>query len=213
MNLIQGADLSTYQRNIDYAQLAQSIGFAYVKCSDASMRIAGVWTPFEDDMHRTHVLALRAAGVPTGDYAFGHPSMDPIAHCDFFIAHAWYDQLRPVIDMEALSAGHTPENAGPWCLAWLRRFASRTGVQALRYSSPYYDDAMVRAAPDLAPLDLWEAAYPEIATPPDYMPARPRVLLWQWTGSSRLPGVPGPVDRDVCPDLGPLRVPGATSSA
>lgn len=209
----QGVDLSTFQRNVAYAELAKAVSFGFVKCSDGVL-LNGVWRPFEDDRHQCHVQGLRGAGTPTGDYAFGHPSMDVNAHADFFVSKAYFDQLRPVIDMESLAQGHTPAGAGDWCATWLERVAANTGVRGIVYAGPFYGADMLKRAPRLANWDFWEAAYPGTINVPDYVPKGPwgRVVAWQWTGSGSLPGVVGNADRDVAPDMAALWVGGSEAA-
>ena len=202
--MIHGVDLSEYQRDVGYAALAKAVGFGYVKCSDA--RGGPAWVSFEDSMHRTHVAGLRAHDVPTGDYGFGHPSFSAQEHAEFFIVHAWFDQLRPVIDMESLAMGKIPSNAGEWCDEWLTRVLAATGVQPIIYASTYYAQEMLRQVPSIADWDLWIAEYHATDEHPPKGPW-PRVVAWQWTGTGGLPGIKGNADRDVCPDLSRLTAP------
>lgn len=211
MVMLGGVDISEWNAITDYGALARAIDFAWVKTTDARL-LNGVWVPFVDHKHEEHVLGIRAGGKPTGDYAFGHPSMDPLVHADFFVSHAWFDQLRPVIDMEStLANNRTPPNAGPWALAWIDRVTANTGTRAIIYAGPYYSADMLRQCPELGAEDLWLAEYPGLHTPPDHVPNAPkgwagRVVGWQWSGSEHMPGVFGNVDRDVAPSLDALMV-------
>ena len=115
------------------------------------------------------------------------------------------------MDMEALSDGKVPANAGEWAAAWLSRVEADAGVAPIGYASTSYLVAMLGQCPELRDRDWWVAAYPGSQVPPDHMPVVPgllasRVVAWQWTGAGTLPGVPGNVDRDVCPDIAPLFV-------
>jgi GH25 family lysozyme M1 (1,4-beta-N-acetylmuramidase) len=209
--VIEGTDLSQWQRDVNYTLLAQDVRFAYVKATDAR-KVGPVWFPFVDPMHAQHTLGCRNNGVVTGSYCFAHPTQDPNAAADFFVKSAWWDQLRPVLDYESLNADKSiPHNAGVHCLAMLDLVQELTGVRAIVYSSTSYAATMVSQCPALAAEDWWAAAYPGITAPPDYLPmiagvARDRVVCWQWSGSSRADWVKGDVDRDACPDLGRLMV-------
>lgn len=213
----QGADLSWCQPHVDYVALCKAVSFAFVKCCDAKKNAAGVWVPFEDDMHETHVSSVRAQGRPTGDYCFGHPTMDVATLCDFFVARAYFDQLRPVLDLESLATWadgkpHVPANAGPWGKTFVDRFRANTGVAPIIYSGEYYAETMVQQCRALATEDWWIAAYPGLTNPPESMPSvlgidPMHVIAWQWTGSGRLPGLgDANADRDVAPDLTRLYV-------
>lgn len=211
--MLHGVDLSTFQRDVNYPELARAVAFAYCKATDANKPDGVHWVPFTDPMHEKHVVALRDVGLPTGSYAFGHPTQDVNACADYFVAHAWYDQLRPVIDMEALAAGDkVPDNAGEWTEAWCVRVEAGTGTKPIIYSSSSYAQTMIQQCPALKDRDFWIAAYPGgPQIPPDHMPKVAglppgRILAWQWTGTGTLPGIKGNADRDVAPSLEPLYV-------
>ena len=210
--MIHGVDLSVWNVVRSYPELARSCAFAYVKATDARRAGAG-WLAYDDPKHEAHSLALRAAGVPTGSYCFGHPNQDVAQSASYFVQKAWFDQLRPVIDMESLNADNTiPGHAGDWTEAWCQRVEAATGVKVIVYSSTSYAMAMMGQCRALRDRDWWIAAYPgDSVHPPERMPVVPglnqaRVLAWQWTGSATLPGVDGHVDRDVAPSIEPLYV-------
>lgn len=211
--MIHLVDLSQWNTVVRYSELARAVSGAWIKATDAKRDATGRWMPFVDALHETHTNGLRAEGKATGSYAFAHPTQDPAEFVDFFLQHAWFDQLRLVVDYESLNADKTvPANAGPHCKAVVDRIASHSGTRAIIYASTSYALAMLRQCPALAAEDWWAAAYPGRTDPPEYMPTIPglppgRVVAWQWTGSSSLPGVVGPVDRDVAPSMEPLYVP------
>lgn len=209
--MIHLVDLSTYQRNVRYGELARAVSGGWVKCSDAKRVAGGSWMPFLDDMHETHTRGMRSAGSVTGSYCFAHPTQDPITMVDFFLTHAFFDQLRLVLDYESLADGKIPGNAGAHCKIAVERIRDHSGTSPLIYSSTSYAAEMVRQCPALAVEDWWAAAYPGRKDPPETLIHIPgvedrRVLAWQWTGSGRLPGVDGDVDRDVAHRLEPLYV-------
>lgn len=208
LNLV---DLSTFQRRVRYSELATAVAGGWIKATDARKHGAA-WFPFVDEMHEDHHRGLRSAGRPTGSYCFGHPTQDVNQSADFFVQHSFFDQLRPVIDMESLADGNAiPPNAGDWTAAWLARVRMDSGVEPMVYASSSYAETMIRQCPSLRDVDHWIAAYPGAMTPPDHMPTvrgllAARVLAWQWTGTGRLPGIDGNADRDVAPSLEPLYV-------
>ena len=210
--MIHGVDVSYAQpiAGLDYPQLVKAgVQFAWCKCTDAH----DDGTFFTDDSHDTHSICFRAAGAVTGSYCFGHTSWDPLRTADYFTQHAFFDQLRPVIDMETLRDKHIPGNAGPWALAWLQRIEQNTRTKPIVYSSTSYLATMVQQAPGLYGYDVWAAAY-RVPPSPDHPPKLPgsylqqRLVAYQWTGSGRLPGCSVAIDRDVLvgPDLSALLV-------
>ncbi len=196
-----GVDVSSYQQMVDWKQLrASGYEFAYVRCCDGHVI---------DTMQDTHTVRARAASLVTGSYQYGHPSMDVLQLADFFVQHAWFDQLRPVIDMEALAVGNiVPHNAGEWADAWCERVKASAGTEPIIYSSPSYYNQMVDQHTDVGGWDWWCAAYTQgvgvIAT----IPPRTKYafVAWQNGGDVKLAGVVGQADVDVCDDLSVLMV-------
>ncbi len=211
MSNLSGVDLSQWNVVRSYPELARAVSFGYVKCTDAIKRVDS-WLPFVDPKHEAHSIGLRATGTPTGSYAFGHPTQDVAQCAAFFIQHAWFDQLRPVLDLESLNPDKTvPTNAGAWAAQWLAIVERDSGTKPIVYSGKYYAEAMLRQCPALAAADWWIAAYGGGTTAPDEMPKvvgllPGRVLAFQWSGTATLPGIDGNADRDVCPDIGSLYV-------
>lgn len=200
--MLYGIDVSEYVTDVDPKTLVQGgCRFASIKCSDAAYK-NGVWTPFLDKKHLGFTNKFRAGEIPTQSYAFGHPSMDVKTHADFFIAHAFYDQLCPVIDMESLSIDVNgqkivPPNAGPWTFNWLSYVLGRTGVRPMQYASTSYMSAMLKQKPELKQFKIWLAEY-HIPPTTDRLPKTDfEYVCWQFGGDVKLDGVTGFADRDV----------------
>lgn len=185
--MLRGVDLSAYQVGVNYAALGGSVDFAYVKCCDWN---GSAWV--QDAMLPTNVAGLIDYAVPFGLYCFGHPSQDVLLCATAFksFAAGWGAKLRPCIDMESLSQGHVPTNAGQWCLSWCNMVA-----YALDYASDSYYEEMVRQAPALVEVPLWRAEYHQ--TCPQAMPPGPAAVALQWTGHGRIDGITGNADLDV----------------
>lgn len=201
-----GVDVSEFQKNINWAQLFNlGFRFAYVRCAEGA---------YLDPLHARHTLGARDAGFKTGSYQFGHPTMDANALADFFVAHAFYDQLRPCIDMEALNKDKTvPTNAGAWTLAWCLRVQTKTGARPLVYASTSYMKTMLVQCPALAayldlPRDFWDAEYHSDG---DFDPIKTPCVARQYEGDVEQAGIAGLADLDVLysATLAPLEVPAA----
>jgi GH25 family lysozyme M1 (1,4-beta-N-acetylmuramidase) len=185
--MLRGVDLSFCQTGVNYAALGGAVDFAYVKACDWN---GSAWV--QDAQLATHVAGLIEYAVPFGLYCFGHPSQSVIDCAQAFtrIAEGWGATLRPVIDMESLSQGHIPGNAGPWAREWVDRVPG-----AIVYASTSYYLAMLRQAPSLAGVPWWRAEYHD-ACPPS-MPPGPAAVALQWSGTARVPGITGNADADV----------------
>ena len=187
--MLRGVDLSVYQQGVNYAALGGAVDFAYVKACDWN---GSAWV--QDAQLATHVAGLIEYAVPFGLYCFGHPSQDVVACAQSFlsIGSGWGATLRPCIDMESLSQGHIPGNAGPWCQRWCDFIA-----RPMQYSSTSYMLAMLRQQASLAGVDWWRAEYHGGTQPPLTMPPGPPAVALQWTGTGRVDGVTGDADLDV----------------
>ena len=201
-----GVDVSEFQKIVNWSELFNlGFRFVYARCAEGT---------YLDPMHEKHILGSRAAGFKSGSYQFGHPSMDVNALADFFIAHAFYDQLRPVIDMEAINKDKTvPSNAGAWTLAWCRRVESKTGVKPIVYASTSYMKTMLAQCPELAAYvvlgrDFWDAEYHASG---DYNPIKTDCVARQYQGDVQQAGIAGLADLDVLysSTLEPIEVPAA----
>lgn len=199
MPVTQGADFSWCQTGCNYPELRSAgVQFAWLKLCD--------WSPkngfFIDSMHDTHSKGLRAAGVFTSDYAFGHVTPDPIQFADFFAARCSVDQIPPCLDMETMSNRQIPANAGAWALAFLQHLEQTIGITPILYASTGYLKVIGQQAPGLGHFPIWCAEY-RIPPNPDNIPRLPAPFMQeklvgvQWTGNGKLPGCPGPIDRDV----------------
>lgn len=195
--MIFGVDVSEYVTDVDAAQLRLSgVRFASVKCCDASLR-NGIWIPFTDKKHELFSDRFRAESIPTSSYCFCHPSMDLRSLMDYFIAHAYYDQLLLALDLESLSHGQVPDNAGKWTLDAWSYIGDKTGDAPLVYASTSYMRTMIRQCPDLKTVKIWLAEYHGSAAPDS--PPHPEFdyVAWQFAGDVKMAGVTGMVDRDV----------------
>lgn len=199
--MLFGTDVSEYVADVDVKQLVKSgnAAFASVKCCDAALR-NGVWTPFLDKKHELFTQKFRVESVPTNSYCFGHPSMDMKTLVDFFFAHAYYDQLIPVIDMESLAAGnHVPDNAGEWAKSAVDYARTAYGTDLMIYSGTFYMKEMIRQCPALKSntYKKWIAEYHADQSPKSPPSPGFDYVAWQFGGDVRLDGVTGLADRDV----------------
>ena len=195
--MLYGIDVSEYVTDIDPVQLRlNGCKFGSVKCSDAVLR-NGVWVPFEDKKHLVFTGKFRSQAIPTQSYCFCHPSMDGKTLMDFFKTHGFYDQLLPALDLESLSQGKVPVNAGPWTKAALDYFEGITGVRPVVYASTSYMREMIRQEPTLKTEKIWIAEYHTSGTADS--PPKPEFhyVAWQFAGDVKLDGCTGLVDRDV----------------
>lgn len=199
--MIHGVDVSSFQRKVDWRQLRiDGFQFASVRCCEGLTL---------DSMHDIHISDAISEGFIVGSYQIGHPSQDVTKLAELFLKHAYIvpGHMKPVPDMETLSNGHVPENAGPWCDTWCEIVKEHTGVSPMPYASSSYWLSMCAQRPSLGgPFgwDWWCAAYKsgvgvcnldDLKRPP-VINGKPFVA-WQWAGNITIPGQVGLWDRDV----------------
>lgn len=118
---------------------------------------------------------------------------DARAEADWFLSVASLRRgdLLPALDLE--TAGLPPDRLVAWTRAWLDRVRRRIGARPLLYTYPAFWSALGGTSA-FRSYPLWIANYgvSEPALPGGWR----RYALWQYSGSGRLPGVPGRVDLD-----------------
>ncbi len=211
--MILGVDVSSYTTTVDWPQLrTNGIQFAYARTCDGLN---------EDKLYRLHTIGARNAGVAIGGYQFGHPSMNVKDCAEFFLSLVSMVELRPVVDLETLSQGHVPDNAGEWADQWCELVKAAMlslwpdSVNARRgpivYASTSYMAVMrdqKRSAFGPTGWDWWDAEYRAgVGVHGDpTQPMRAGAIAWQYSGDVAIKGQVGLFDEDVAADLDRLRV-------
>lgn len=201
MSASYGVDVSYAQgHGLDYAQLVKGGGvqFAWCKALDWDTTHGFV----KDPTHDGNVAGFRAAGGIAGSYCFFHTTPDPIEFADRFAEVADTLHWPAVLDVETLSNGKIPTDAGVKALVFLKRFKEQTGTMPVLYTYSAYLKALGLQAPGLAKFPIWIAEYhdppsadriPSVSSP--FM--QEKVVAYQFTGKGQLPGCRTPIDRDV----------------
>lgn len=186
--MIHGVDVSIFQPHVDWRQLRiDGFQFAYARACEGA---------YADPSHVQHIAGARAAGIAIGSYGVGHPSQDANYLADFFCTHADVSELRPVLDIETLSNGQVPTNAGPWADAWCERVKATLHVEPIIYASTFYYLEMCKQCPSLGGETGWDVWLAEYHASVDHPPKTPHIA-WQWAGNVPLKGQQGLWDRDV----------------
>ncbi|GEM_PF-1758609 len=196
--LREGIDVSHWQDRIDWGRVARSgVDFAWVKASEG--------TGLVDRRYRRNVTRARAAGIRVGAYHFAVPEAgvrDARRQADHLVrtAQARPGDLVPALDLE-VDGGLSRGALRRWTVAFLARVETRLGVRPVLYTSPGFASAELAGvrslARDHAPA-LWVAHWgtrrPDL--PGDAWAGR-GWSFWQWTDRGQVPGISGPVDRNL----------------
>lgn len=189
-SVLEGADVSNWQREVDWARLAASgRTFAIVKaCEDPA---------YHDPWFAGNWRGIKAAGMTRGAYCFARPSVSTPEASVALLA----EQLDAVGGLEqgdliALDLEDTDveprANLSDWAVSWLELAEVTFRVKPWVYSGVWYlgphglDDERLGAYP------LWLAHYR------DTLPASPApwttVTCWQYESTGEAPGIAGDAD-------------------
>jgi len=193
---VPGIDVSTYQRRIDWRQVASTrIRFAIIRAS--------LGNAYVDGHYRRNVAGASAHGLVVGAYHYAKPGRarwDATAEANHFlkVARIASGDVVPVLDIED-SGGLSRRQLWLWTKRWLTRVREVTGVRAMIYAGSYF---WARSMGNTA----WfgRHGYPHWVA--HWYVRRPDVpgqgwggrgwTFWQWSASGRVPGIRGPVDLD-----------------
>jgi lysozyme len=186
---IAGADVSSYQPQIDWVKLkAGGIHFVFIKASEGAT--------VRDRCFEMHWQNAKAAGLIRGAYHFYHPSVDPLVQAKVFsdvIGTLDVGDLPPVMDWEVTdgvpSVGDLLNGK-----IFLDEVQKLTGRKPIIYSGPYFMQEL-GATVSLAQYPLWIAHYSEKCPLVPF--PWPTWTFWQQSGGATVPGVIGSCDYDL----------------
>jgi lysozyme len=191
---IQGIDVSRHSGDIDWAAVRRSgVTFAYLKTTEGG--------DHQDPKFMVNWRAAQAAGVLRGAYHFMYWCRAADQQALFFMVNVPNDpdQLPPVLDLEwnnsspSCPNGVTPADAVPMIKTVLAAMEARTGKRPVIYTDlNFYRDVLKDGA--FADYPFWLRS--TASDPNRLYPGQPYVY-WQFTGTGRVPGIYGDVDRNV----------------
>lgn len=198
-NLRWGVDVSAYQGDIDWQQVAESgVEFAFIRCGWRGYGAEG--TLHEDECFRQNIEGAQAAGLEVGVYFFSQATNTPEAaeEARFTVQLLEpYDITLPVyFDWERQYADdsrtlHTSGTAMVDCCEEFSRSIETAGYTAGVYfnlDDAYYEYDLDR----FAALKVW-VADPNVSRPRYYYAHD----MWQYSFDGKVPGIAHYVDLDV----------------
>ncbi len=188
-NNLWGIDVSHYQGDIDWTQVAQAgVQFAFVKATEG----LGI----TDGKFLQNVEGANTAGVAVGCYHYAHPEINSVeAEIEFFlgIIQGQPLQMPHVLDLEGKASTLDREELTQWALKWLREVKSRTGHPVMLYTGAYF--ARDEVGPELGEFPLWIAHYG--TDTPLANSTWDRWVVFQVSDSGSCPGIIGLVDMNL----------------
>ncbi|WAH35063.1 GH25 family lysozyme [Alicyclobacillus dauci] len=196
---IEVPDISSYQPSVDWKTVVLGgIGAMFFKATEGA-----TWN---DPTFISHVKGAHSVGISVGAYHFAHPeSNDPIAEAKHFVSALQQTptDLMPVLDLESPTSPGAL--TGAEITAWARSFVdyvqAQTGRKVMLYTGVWYVNTYGLSG--LGDLPLWIADYgvPSVPQCGDWT----SYLMWQYTDSETVNGIPGKVDMSYAPSVDALR--------
>lgn len=190
---IHGVDVSYWQGDIDWRQIrGAGTEFAFIKATEG-----GDWL---DPKWHENYRAARAAGIPASGYHFWFFCRSAEDQIKWYIENVPVDPtaLPPVLDMEWNAYSKTcrirppKEVVIPEMKKWLRAIERHYGKRPIIYTSvDFHEDRLVGEFEDYP---IWVRS---VAGHPSTRYGDRVWTFWQYTGTGRLPGVEGDIDRNV----------------
>ncbi|MBI1946459.1 MAG: SH3 domain-containing protein [Deltaproteobacteria bacterium] len=186
---VKGIDVSYYQSNIDWAQVADDgVQYAFIRVSDGLGHV--------DSKFERNWAGARDQGILRGAYQFFRSNQDPIAQAELLIEKVGQleaGDLPPVIDVESKD-GQSAQTIARKVGQWLDHVEAALGVRPIIYTGPYFWRDQVGGA-DFDDHALWIAHY---GTSCPYVPATwTSWTFHQHSSSGRVRGISGNVDMNL----------------
>lgn len=187
---IGGIDVSHYQGSINWREVAKerNIHYAYIKATEG--------TNLVDNTYHTNLRGARKAGLRVGAYHFFNPNANAREQFRNFstVVKLKEQDLIPIIDIEHRGKSPLPEFRNR-LKQFLQMVERHYGVRPILYTSrdfynkylsgpfTHYKYMIARYHPDIPQL-CDNAAF----------------VMWQYSATSRIPGIRGNVDRSCMMD-------------
>jgi lysozyme len=199
---VDGVDVASWQHPngapIDWRRVrAAGVEFATVKVSEGSSADS---THYTNPYFRADLTRASAAGLAVAPYHFylGRNPGTGAAQADYFIAAlraAGYTghrrgELPPILDFEwDWKGGCPPYGSAADARAWLDRVQAAFARKPIVYTNRTFINNCLGGSADLGGYRLQIAYYGSAAQPP-LPPGWRQWLMWQWTESNCVDGVP-----------------------
>ncbi|MGL4811962.1 MAG: glycoside hydrolase family 25 protein [Beijerinckiaceae bacterium] len=190
---IHGIDVSKYQGDIDWASVRDAgTQFAFIKATEGGDHI--------DEKFRQNWHGAKAAGVPYGAYHFTYWCRAPEEQIAWMKQNIPVDPnaLPPVLDLEWNAHSRTcprrldSDTARQWVRHMLVEMERHFGKRPIIYTDiTFHKDVLEGHFHD------YKYFLRSVAAHPSEKYSRNRWSFWQYTATGTVPGIRGPVDRNV----------------
>lgn len=187
-NVVHGVDVSGWQKQVDWAQVAASgVKFATIKASEG--------LSYRDTMFKKHWNSAKREGILRNAYHFFHPRMDPVKQAELFLSVLGSDrgELWPVIDIEWTDGMSKLDAAGAdAALKFLERLEKDACLPEIYTAIGFFHG--VPGPERFGKYKIWLAQYG--VTCPSVPPPWTEWNFWQYTDHEPVPGA-GKIDASL----------------
>lgn len=184
----EGIDVSHYQGDIDWAEVARDgkVGYVFIKATEG--------VALEDDMYEYNISEARRAGLKVGSYHFyrANASVDEqFANMTSKVKREMQD-IIPIVDVEHTGGVGTAQLVSN-LKTFLQKVTQYYGKKPILYTFVnFYNRYFAGNGFEAYPLMIafYRDAQPELYDGRAYM-------IWQYTSHGDMPGIRGNVDRSV----------------
>ncbi|GAB3543707.1 hypothetical protein GCM10027444_02600 [Actinopolyspora lacussalsi] len=192
-----GIDVSNHNGPIQWNEVAASgEHYAFVLATDGGN--------FTNPMFDQQFNGAKNAGMLAGAYHFGRPTGSAVGQADRLLNTMGSTDdgktLPPVLDLEVSPNGggcygKTSGQLHSWTQSFLDRVKSKTGEDAIVYASPSFWSSCMAGSQEFSENPLWLASYG--VPQPSLFGGWDAYSFWQYTNKGSVPGITGPVDRNL----------------
>lgn len=182
---LYGIDVSHYQGNIDWAEVAkdENVNYVYLKATESSSLV--------DNTYQRNLNGCKRHHLPVGVYHFFSPTASAESQLSNFSAtvNPKDQDLIPIVDVEKVSKNNVPAFRKR-LKTFLEGVERMFGVKPLIYTGVNFYHKYLMG--EFSDYKYMIARYDEEM--PEFRDALP-YILWQFTQSGRIRGIRGSVDR------------------
>ncbi|MBB4906981.1 GH25 family lysozyme [Actinophytocola algeriensis] len=198
---VRGIDVSRWQHDtpIDWSQVAGSgVRFVGVKATEGNYD--------QQEFYASDMSGAQGAGMYSFPYHFATPNdSGATEQANYFLDYANFTPngktLRPAIDIETNpydTANRCYDKTPAQLVSWVREFVDvvkrRTGVDPIVYTAPAFWQECMGNSSAFASYPLWVASWSSNPTTPTLPAGWSNWELWQYSATTTVPGITGPVD-------------------
>ncbi len=181
---IHGIDISHHQGELSWQAIRDAnIAYCYIKATEGG--------DYVDPMYERNLRSCQSHGILVGSYHFYRPKTDQQKQLNNFLiqCNPMVQDLVPMIDIEN-AGGLRVEEFQDSLKKFLKLFRKVYRVKPLIYSGKNFYNKYLKKQ-----VKSYQLMIAQYNTSEPKLADKHKVLMWQYTGSGRIKGVKGDIDK------------------